>query len=186
MRCSWEGHMPGPPAPGAGGSPGPLDDGIDEMAWSRLTIAVSAVSNRNIAGFRAEAQRWPAELRLPVQNRISLYLRVLLGYRTEQVLGARPSPDQIRVHSIRIYPEFRVFLPMARRVQLEETLRMSLNMPPLASKVSAAEFGAFALVGLGVTVDRQGERLREMRPVVAAWWQANLAIVPECLHLKSE
>ena len=63
---------------------------------------------------------------------------------------------------------------------------MSLNMPPLASKVSAAEFGAFAIVGLGVTVDRPDEYLREMRPIVAAWWQRNLAMIPERLQLASE
>ncbi|HVB43168.1 MAG TPA: hypothetical protein VNF47_10740 [Streptosporangiaceae bacterium] len=56
----------------------------------------------------------------------------------------------------------------------------------MASQVPAAEFGAFAIVGLGVTVDRPDEQLREMRPIVAAWWQRNLAMIPERLHLKSD
>lgn len=177
--------MSGSLTPDADGSPSPVGDGIDELAWSRLARAVSAVSNRDTAGFHREVKRWPAELRLPVQNRISLYLRVLFGYRTEQVLGMRPSPDAIREYSARIYSDFQMFLPLAQRVQLEETMRMCLNMPPLVSKVSAAEFGAFAIVGLGVTVDRPEEQLREMRPIVAAWWHRNLAIIPERLHLKS-
>jgi len=107
--------MSGSLTPDAGGSSSPLSDGIDELAWLRLTSAVSAVSNRDIAA-----------------------------------------------------------------------LRMCLNMPPLASQVPAAEFGAFAIVGLGVTVDRPDEQLREMRPIVAAWWQRNLAMIPERLHLKSD
>ena len=178
--------MSGSLTPGAGGSSSPLEDGIDELAWSRLTSAVSAVSNRDIAGFHKEVAKWPAELRLPVQNRISLYLRVLFGYRAEQVLGMRPSPDEIREYSSRIYSDFRAFLPEAQRVHLEETMRMCLNMPPLVSRVSAAEFGTFAIVGLGVTVDRPDEQLLEMRPVAAAWWQRNLAKIPERLHLKSD
>jgi hypothetical protein len=178
--------MSGSLTPEAGGSSSPLGDGIDDLAWSRLTRAVSSVSNRDIAGFHRETQEWPVELRLQVQNRISLYLRVLFGYRTEQVLGMRPSPTEVREYSSRIHADFKAFLPQAQRVQVEETLRMCLNMPPLVSKVSAAEFGGFAIVGLGVTVDRPDEQLRQMRPVVAAWWQENLAKIPQRLHLKSD
>jgi len=178
--------MSGSLTPDTGDPSKALCDGIDELAWSQLTSVVTAVSNRDIARFRRETQKWPAELQLPVQNRISLYLRVLFGYRTELVLGMRPSPDQLREYSSRIYPRFATFLPLAQPVQLEETLRMCLNMAPLTSKVSAGEFGAFAIVGLGVTVDRPDEQLPEMRPIVAAWWQRNLAVIPKRLHLASE
>lgn len=177
--------MSGSLMPDTGGEPRPLNDGIDELAWSRMASAISAVGNRDAAALRRETGSWPTELPLVVQNRISLYLRVLLGYRTEQILGMRPSAESLSGHASAIYSDFHAILPLAGRRQLEEALRMSLNMPPLARKVSAADFGAFAIVALGVMLDMPQRQLPEMRAIVAAWWQRNLAVIPERLHLKS-
>ena len=115
---------------------------------------------------------------------MSLYLKVLLGYRTEQLVGIRPSVEALRKHSLTIYSDFHEFLPLATYDQLEEALRMSLNMPPLIRKVSAADFSAFAIVALGVMLDAPELQLGEMRAIVAAWWQRNLAVIPERLHMK--
>lgn len=177
--------MNGSLLPGAGGAPRPLNDGIDNLAWSRMASAVRAVSDGDPVVLHREIGQWPSELPLPVQNRMSLYLRVLLGYRTEQVMGTRPSGEALREHSLAIDSDFHKFLPLASHDQLEEALRMSLNMPPLIRKVSAADFSAFAIVALGVMLDRPELQLGEMRAIVAAWWQRNLAVIPERLHLKS-
>jgi hypothetical protein len=146
--------------------------------------AIRAASNRDTAALNGEIGRWPAELPLVVQNRMSIYLRVLLGYRTEQILGTRPSTEALRQHVSAIYSDFHALLPLAGRHQLEEALRMSLNMPPLTRKVPAADFSAFAIVALGVMLDIPERQLPEMRATVSAWWQRNLAVIPERLHLK--
>jgi hypothetical protein len=146
-------------------------DGIDDVAWSRLLLPVSAARREDARAY-AELLTWePPDFGLPGHHRTGAYLLYLLSYRVKEVLADnKPTAEQLHLLAQRTYPRFNEILGRAEQVQLEETLRTAFDMAPLAAGITPAEFTVFAAAALGLLWDDPDQQLTVIRPQLARWW----------------
>jgi hypothetical protein len=149
-------------------------DGIDDVAWSRLLLLMSAARRQDARAY-AELLIWePPDFGLPGHHRTGAYLLYLLNYRVKEVLATnKPTAEQLHLLAEMTYPRFHEILGRAEQVQLEETLRTAFEMTPLAAGISPAEFTVFAAATLGLLLDDPDQDLAVIRPRVATWWNRN-------------
>lgn len=66
-------------------------DGLDERAWERLRVLVSAAWEGDRPAFEREFQSWPVEVPLGEQHRVGLYLFAGVKYITQRILRRKPA-----------------------------------------------------------------------------------------------
>jgi hypothetical protein len=151
-------------------------DGIDDVAWNRLGVLVTAASRRDAVGF-AQTILWrPPGFGLAGHQRTGIYLLYLLSFRVRDVLQTgKPTTEQLRELAARTYPALRQILSQAPQEHLEEALRTAFQMPALGAGIKPGEFGVLAAATLGLLLDDPEQYLAAIRPQAASWWQRNHA-----------
>jgi len=146
------------------------NDGLDESIWQTICEAVSAVSRGDPAAAQAATDRFA--IRVPFDSQPTLYLWWLLRYRVANVLGRRPTADDL--HEISQTARSEVLRIVRDPRYVENTL---LTVWKLASAEQEMESGRLlvgSVVALGVLLGDPDEDLEGARPHLAEWWRRNL------------
>ena len=148
------------------------EDGLDEEVWARLMHIVRAANRADALAYAGEVVAWRQNFALPGQHRMGLYLMYLLSYRVKEVLRQnKPTDNDLHEIAVATYPRVQHILDRTNITQLEETVRIAFDRPPLQTGVTPGEFMIFAGALLGVLMTNPDEDLKEIRPRLAAWWQ---------------
>jgi len=146
-------------------------DGIDPVAWARLTIIATAASRRDGRGYAEEIARWRDDFPLAGQHRMGVYLMYVLGYQVKLLLeNNKPTDEELRQIAEAAQPLVLQVLDRASAAQLEETLRVAFDRPFQDAGVTPAEFLVFAGAILGVQMADPDAELAAIRPRLATWW----------------
>ena len=99
---------------------------------------------------------------------------VLLRYRVAEMLGRRPSPQDLHSLAERYYPQFSKLIRGDQR-QLEDTLLTVFAFAAEGRKVKGGNAVVMGSAALGVLLGDPAAELAAMRPHLAAWWEGNKA-----------
>jgi len=149
-----------------------LGDGLDESAWKVLCESTQAAHRGDARAHVAPLLRYEQET--PDDTGVGFYLWYLLRYRVLQILGRRPSREDLQMLAERFYPQFSALIRGNQR-QLEDTLLTVFAFADDDRKVSGGNAIVIGSAALGVLLDDPKSRLTEMRPHLAEWWQRNKA-----------
>lgn len=161
---------------GAGIDSAPPADGLDALSWD--TLCQSAV-----AAHRGDAEAHVAPLlrlerEAPLDTKAGLYLWYLLRYRVAELMGRKPSAEDLHALAERFYPKFAKLIRGDQR-QLEDTLLSVFALAAEGRKVTGGNAVVMGTAALGVLLDDPEVELVVMRPHLANWWAQNAAAFDE-------
>lgn len=153
------------------GESGLAADGLDARSWDALWQSVPAAHRGDAEAHVVPLLRYERDA--PADVRAGVYLWFLLRYRVAELLGRRPSPEDLHVLAVRFHPEFaRLVLGDQRR--LEDTLLTVFALAADGGKVTGGDAVVMGSAALGVLLDDDPEaQLAAMRPALADWWRRN-------------
>lgn len=161
----WTSGRGGPSGGDAGGQAG---DALDVAAWGALRTAILAASKGDADAHAAVFRLWPGDAAAE-GRRASLYLWYLLRYRIAEVVGRRPSPEDLRDLAVRAYPRFALLI--RRDVeQLEATFRTVCESAESQDHLKGGMFLILGTAALGSLLDDADSELGVMRTNMADWW----------------
>jgi hypothetical protein len=152
------------------GDAGPADDGLDGLSWDVLCQSVAAAHRGDAQAHAAPLLRYEREV--PRDTRAGVYLWYLLRYRVAELLGRRPSPEDLHALAERSYPAF-ARLIRGDRSQLEDTLFTVFGLACEGRKVGGGMGVVMGSAALGVLLDDPETELAAMRPHLAQWRRAS-------------
>jgi hypothetical protein len=145
-------------------------DGLDDGVWQILREAVVAVHSGNVRAAHSATNRFDTDV--PVDGRAGTYIWWLLRYRVAQLLGRRPTADDLRDIAAQAQDTFGTLIRDAS--VLEDVLLTVWHLGPPEREVTAGRFLVAGVTALGVLLEHPAD-LEAVRPDLAAWWQENLA-----------
>jgi hypothetical protein len=152
------------------GTPSSAGDGLDERTWETLCESTEAAHRGDADGHVAPLLRFERET--PDDSTVGFYLWYLLRYRVAEVLGRRPSAEDLHSLAQRYNPQFSRLIHGDQR-QLEDTLLSVFALADEDRKVKGGDAVVMGSAALGVLVDDPLAELAVMRPHLARWWQQN-------------
>jgi hypothetical protein len=156
---------------GASGAPAGPERGLDPVNWEILCAVVTAAHDGNVAAAQAATRRFDTDV--PIDGQAGTYLRYLLRHRIVDILGGRPSEEDLQVIAARAYLRFNLVIRGSERL-LENVLRTVFRMPVEGEKVTGGAFIVVGTAALGVLLDDPVADMEAMRPHLADWWRRNL------------
>jgi hypothetical protein len=109
----------------------------------------------------------------PADAKAGVYLWFLLRYRVAELLGRRPSPEDLHALAVRFGPEFAKLI-RGDQSRLEDTLLTVFELAADGRKVTGGDAVVMGSAALGVLLDDDPEaQLTAMRPDLADWWRRN-------------
>jgi hypothetical protein len=159
----------------AEGCAGPLRDHsgdvLDDRVWQILREAVVAAGSGNVRAAHRATSRFDTDI--PVDGRAGTYIWWLLRYRVAQLLGRRPTADDLRDIAARKQDTFGALITDAST--LEDVLLTVWHLAQSEREVQAGRFLVAGVTALGVLLDDPAADLEAALPDLAAWWLKNLA-----------
>jgi hypothetical protein len=154
----------------------PPADGLDALSWDALCRSA-------VAAYRGDAEAHVAPLlrrewEAPHDTRVGLYLWYLLRYRVAELVGRKPSPEDLHALAERFYPKFDKLIRGDQR-QLEDTMLSVFALAAEGRKVTGGNAVVMGTAALGVLLDDPEVELVAMRPHLANWWAQNAAAFGE-------
>jgi hypothetical protein len=146
------------------------DDGLDGLSWDVLCQSLAAAHRGDPDAHVAPLLRYEREV--PHDTQAGIYLWYLLRYRVAELLGRRPSSEDLHALAERFYPAFAKLIRGDVR-QLEDTLLTVFGLAPADRKVSGGMGVVMGSAALGVLLDDPEPDLAAMRPHLAEWQRAN-------------
>jgi hypothetical protein len=154
--------------PSGGDAGGQAGDALDVAAWGALRTAILAANKGDAQAHAAVFRRWPGDAAAE-GRRASLYLWYLLRYRIAEVVGGRPSPEDLRDLAVRAYPRFALLI--RRDVeQLEATFRTVCESAESQDHLKGGLFLILGTAALGSLLNDADNELSIMRTNMADWW----------------
>ena len=147
------------------------EDGLDTAKWQILCEGVVASHDGDAAAAHIATDRLAAQV--PFDSQVSMYLWYLLRYRVADMLGRRPSAEDLREIAGRVYPRFSVVIRGDGSV-LENVLRTVFKLASKDEEVTAGRFVVAGMAALGVLLNDPVADMEAMRPHMADWWRRNL------------
>lgn len=145
-------------------------DGLDDAVWQILNEAVIAAHRGDVRAAHMATRRFDTDL--PIDGRPGTYLWWLLRHRVAQLLGRRPSPDDL--HEIAGGAQERFGVVIRDADVLEDVLLTVWKLAPPEREVKAGRFLVAGTAALGVLLDDPAVDLEAARPDLSAWWRKNL------------
>ncbi len=139
------------------------EDGLDEAVWRVLCEAITAANHLNAVGFTVIRRLAPL---VSPNAQPGAYLLFMLRYQVADVVGHRPSVDDLRHLTEQHATAFGKVI--RQESHLEDALLMAFN---LESKLTPGLFTVAAAAALGVLLRDPMLQLRLMRPALASWWE---------------
>lgn len=146
-------------------------DGLDPANWEILCAAVIAAHNGDIAAARAVTRRLDTDV--PVDGQAGTYLWYLLRYHVVEMLGRRPSAEDLRTISARFNFRFSSVIGSSEGL-MENVLRTVFKLASSGEEVTAGSFIVAGTTALGVLLNDPVADMETMRPHLAVWWRRNL------------
>ncbi len=162
LKAGWDAP---PPAPSVE---------LDEEIWRRLAAALAAANRGDAKGFLRLVQRIDAGLSAQRRDESSNYLAFLLKYRVAEILGRRPTAEDLHDLAVQAHPKYAKVVRLPT-VMLEDTLRAVFKMPPTGPQESGARLFISGLAAAGVLLNDPQADLAILRPPLAEWRSSNLA-----------
>lgn len=148
-------------------------DALDAAAWDALHTAILAASKGDADAHAEVFRRWPGDSAAE-GRRASLYLWYLLRYRIADVIGRRPSPEDLRALAVSTYPRFALLI--RRDVgQLEATFRTVFESAESSDHLKGGMFLILGTAALGSLLDDAASELGVMRTNLSDWWRRKAA-----------
>jgi hypothetical protein len=147
------------------------EDGLDNTKWRLLNEAINAAHNGDADGARAIVLRLASTV--PYDGQAGMYLWYMLRYRIADILGRRPSPEDIRQIAAGVNPKFALVMRGDPDL-LENTLRTAFRLADNQTEVTAGRFIVASVAALGVLLEDPSMDLQVIRPHLARWWRSNL------------
>lgn len=162
--------------PGEGGPQPMPSDELDEEIWQRLAAALTAANRGERYTFGRLIKLIDSGLSAQRRDESSNYLAFLLKYRVAEILGRRPTSEDLHELAVQTRPKYaRVIRAAAPAVLLEDTLRAVFKMPPTGPPESGAVLFISGVAAVGVLFDDPSADLAVIRPHLAEWRYRNLA-----------
>jgi hypothetical protein len=149
-----------------------IADGLDEPTWGILCESTEAAHRGDARAHVAPLLR--LEQVPPHDIVVGFYLWYLLRYRVAEMLGGRPSPQDLHALAGRYCPHFSKLIHGDQR-QLEDTLMSVFAFADEDKRVRGADAVVMGSAALGVLLDDPAHELTAMRPYLAEWWLRNKA-----------
>jgi hypothetical protein len=146
-------------------------DGLDDQVWQILRVAVIAAGRGDVPATHMATRRFDTDV--PVDGRASTYIWWLLRYRVAQLVGRRPTAEDLQEIAARQLDKFGVLITDIS--VLEDVLLTVWHLAPPEREVKAGRFVVAGVAALGVLLDDPVADLEAVRLDLAAWWQKNLA-----------
>jgi hypothetical protein len=148
----------------------PNGDGLDDHVWQILKEAVAAAHRGDVRAAHMATRRFGTDL--PVDGRPGTYLWWLLRLRVAQLLGRRPTPDDLYQIAQGARERFAVVIRDAG--VLEDVLLTVWHLAPPERKIKGGRFLVASTAALGILLDDPAVDLEAARPDLSAWWRKNL------------
>ena len=145
-------------------------DGLDGLSWEVLCQSLAAAHRGDAQAHVAPLLGYEREV--PHDVRAGLYLWYLLRYRVIEVLGRKPTPEDLHSLAERSYPTFAKLI-RGDESQLEDTLLTVFGFAPEERKVSGGRAVVLGSAALGILLEDPETELAAMRPHLARWQHAN-------------
>jgi hypothetical protein len=155
------------PEPRSGSSSG---DELDEDIWHRLSVIFAAAHRGDpdqLADLWLKLEREVSE---KGRDQAAVYLRFLLEYRVIEILGRRPTVEDLHELSISTYTRYRQVIREDEEV-LEDLLGTVFKFLPPERYVKGARFMVLASAAVGVLLDDPASQLDAIRPPLARWYR---------------
>jgi hypothetical protein len=147
------------------------EDELDATKWEILCEGVVASHDGDAAAAHAATRRLSAHV--PFDSQISMYLWYLLRYRVAEMVGGRPSAEDLKDISAQAYPRFSVIIRGDDSV-LEKVLRTVFKLASKDEELASGLFFVTGMAALGVLLNDPATEMEAMRPHLADWWRRNL------------
>ena len=147
-------------------------DGLDEGVWKMMCAILVAANQGDSAAFIDASERLTQSLALEGQRLAGTYLLYLLQYRVIEILGHRPTREDLQRLADRATPKYARLLKVEAS-QLEDTLRTTFKFASPETELKGGRFAVSSSAALGVLLDNPLADLQGMRPHLAEWWRRN-------------
>lgn len=147
-------------------------DGLDEGVWKMMCAILVAANQGDSAAFIDASERLTQSLALEGQRLAGAYLLYLLQYRVIEILGHRPTREDLHRLADRATPKYARLLQVEASL-LEDTLRTTFKFASPETELKGGRFAVSSSAALGVLLDNPLADLQGMRPHLAEWWRRN-------------
>jgi hypothetical protein len=158
--------------PGDGsGQPTGSGAGLDPANWEILCDAVAAAHDGDVVASQAATRRFDTDV--PPDSQVGMYLWFLLRYRVVEMLGHRPSAEDLQGIAARAESRYNVIIRPGE-CPLVNVLRTVFVLAAKGEEVTAGGFVVAGAAALGALLNDPAADMEMMRPYLTDWWQRNL------------
>lgn len=145
------------------------DDGLDQDVWQMIYDILVAAHHGDADAFIRATERLTQTLPLEGQRLAGAYLLYLLQYRVIDILGRRPTREDLQELAGRASPKYARLLRVEANL-LEDTLLTTFKLASPETEVKDGRFAVSSSATLGILLDNPQADLKTMRPHLAEWW----------------
>jgi len=109
-----------------------------------------------------------------VDGQSGAYVWYLLRYRVAEILGRKPTAEDLHELAVSAYPQFSVIIK-GDVTLLEGTLRSVFELESAQQKLTGGKLVVLGFAALGALLDDPKTELDRMRPHLADWWRRHSA-----------
>jgi hypothetical protein len=147
-------------------------DGLDQDVWQMIYDILVAAHQGDAGAFIHATERLTQTLPLEGQRLAGAYFLYLLQYRVIDILGRRPTREDLRELAGRASPKYARLLRVEASL-FEDTLLTTFKLASPKTEVKSGRFAVSSSATLGVLLDNPQVNLKVMRPHLAEWWCRN-------------
>jgi hypothetical protein len=143
-------------------------DGLIEQVWQHMAAILAAASRADGNDFARLLRRFDADSSDDERADASAYLWFILRFRVAEMVGHRPTAEDLHDLADKTYPEYAKIIsePM---ITLEDTLRFFWKMTSAGSQLSGGRLFVSAAAAAGILLHDPRTDLESIRPRVAKW-----------------
>jgi hypothetical protein len=147
-------------------------DGLDQGVWQMICDILAAAHQGDADAFIRATEQLTQTQPLAGQRLAGAYLLYLLQYRVIDILGRRPTLEDLQQLARRASPKYGRLLRVEASLP-EDTLRTTFKLASPEREVKGGRFAVSSSATLGVLLDDPQPDLEVMRPHLAEWWRRN-------------
>jgi hypothetical protein len=148
---------------------------IDEDVWLVVVAMTDAASRGDRESFLRINQQFLDALGVKGGRTAGLYLVFMLRYRMIELLGHRPSADELHVLTVRFYPSYAVLIRRGGSRGLERVFLTVFAMLGADDQIDRHDFWSMSVVALGVLLRDPAADLEPMRAGLLRWLNGDAA-----------
>jgi len=153
-------------------STGFSSDGVDEEIWHRVGVILAAGQRGDPDEFSRLWQDLDREVPGFQRGLAGVYVWYLMWHRVAELLGRKPTPEDLHELAERIYPRFAQLIRWDQQ-RLEDTLATVFQYAPADRQVTGGELYVAGSAIVSILLDDPSTQMAAIRAPLARWYARN-------------